>query len=762
MSSLRILFASAALASALQAAPPGTWTARIAVDQFGYPNEMPKVAVISSPQTGFNAGQTYTPGVTLEVRDATTNALVFSGAPTVWNGGATHDQSGDKVWWFDFSSVQRWGRYYVYDASTDRRSSTFTIGAQAYREVLKTVGRVYFYQRRGFAKQPPFTDPKWADGASHLRANQDPAARLVTDQGNAATARDLRGGWYDAGDYNKYVNFTFSPLSNLLFAFQNNPVIWGDDWNIPESGNGLPDLLDEVKWELDWLLRMQQPNGSVLSKVSSLGFNAASPPSADTSAMFYSAASTSATFCAAAHFAHAAKVYASVGQSAYATQLQTAAVNAWNWGLANPSVTDSNAGFSSAPPEVDAYTRDMFKLCAAIFLYAQTNSATYKTYVEANYASSHPLQWTYWYAFEAPLQDALLYYASLPGVTMAVANAIRNSKQSSMGGSEFLPAWTGRTDAYRAYMKNADYVWGSNREKASVGLIYNSQLLYNLDAANRANYQAAAAGYLQYLHGVNPMTMVFLTNVYSLGVTTCANEMYHVWFGAGTDWSNAITSPKGPAPGYLTGGANPTFVPDGSYSGPPLVPPMNQPTQKSYKDWNAGYPQNSWQITEPGIYYQAAYLYLLSQFVKPPSYAEWQTGNGLSGGNAVATANPSGDGTPNLLKYAFGLDPNVANAAQLPRPVVQNHVVAGNAQPYLTITFPRQIGTGNLTYTVEVSGDLGNTWTTVCTAAGTANASGAGFVSELSQGAVHLVTARDVVAVTAAARRFVRVRVAMQ
>ncbi|MBS0661576.1 MAG: glycoside hydrolase family 9 protein [Verrucomicrobia bacterium] len=757
-----LLLASVGLLTvSVPAAPPGTWSARLAVDQFGYTNDTPKVAVIASPQTGFNAGQTYTPGATLEVRDAVTNAVVFSAAPTVWNGGATHAQSGDKVWWFDFSALQRWGRYYVYDPSTDRRSSQFSIHYAAYRDVLKTAGRVFFYQRRGFAKQPPFTDPNWADGASHLGANQDPAARLVTDQGNAATARDLRGGWFDAGDYNKYVNFTFSPLSNLLFAYQHNPVIWGDDWNIPESGNGLPDLLDEVKWELDWLLRMQQANGSVLSKVSSLGFNSASPPSADPSAIYYGAASTSATFCAAAHFAHAAKVFASVGQSAYAAQLQTAAVNAWNWGVANPAVTYTNAGFSSANPEVDAYTRDMFKLCAAIFLYAQTNDSTYKTYVESNYTSSHPLQWTYWYAFEAPLQDALLYYASLPGATTAVVNAIRASKQSSMGGAEFLPAWTGRTDAYRAYVKDADYVWGSNQVKASAGLIFASQNIYNLDPANRANYAAAAAGFVHYLHGVNPLTMPFLTNVYGLGVTTCANEMYHAWFGAGTVWSNALTSPNGPAPGYVTGGANPTFTPDGSYAGPPLVPPMNQPTQKSYRDWNVSFPENSWQITEPGIYYQAAYLTLLARHLRPPAYADWQTGQGLSGGTAATTANPSGDGTPNLLKYAFGLDPNQSNAALLPQPQLASHNVGGTPQTFLTLTFPRQLGAGNLTYAVEVSGDLGASWTVVCTATGTANASGPGFVSEVNRGDVRIVTARDTVAVTGAARRFLRVRVTM-
>src|SRR4029434_1332226 len=155
--------------------------------------------------------------------------------------------------------------------------------------------RMFFYQRRGFAKQPPYTDAKWADSASHLGTRQDPQCRLVTDQNNAALEKDLRGGWFDAGDYNKYTNFTFSTLTDLLLAYEQNPLAWGDDFNLPESGTGLPDILDEIKWELDWLLRMQNSNGSVLSKVGSLGFASASPPSAEATQVFYGAESTTAS-----------------------------------------------------------------------------------------------------------------------------------------------------------------------------------------------------------------------------------------------------------------------------------------------------------------------------------------------------------------------------------------------------------------------------------------------------------------------------------
>src|SRR6185295_16183875 len=139
-------------------------------------------------------------------------------------------------------------------------------------------------------------------------------------------------------DYNKYVNWTANPISDLLFAYRQNSLIWPDDWNIPESGNGIPDLLDELKWELDWLLRMQNTNGSVLSKMGVNGFQSTSPPSADTTQIYYGAESTTATLSTAGSFAQAARIFQSIGQSAYANTLSNAAIAAYNWAVANPSV----------------------------------------------------------------------------------------------------------------------------------------------------------------------------------------------------------------------------------------------------------------------------------------------------------------------------------------------------------------------------------------------------------------------------------------
>ncbi|HKQ76158.1 MAG TPA: glycoside hydrolase family 9 protein [Blastocatellia bacterium] len=587
---------------------PGIVTERIAIDQFGYMPAMKKVAVISDPQAGFNESESYTPGDKLEVRRSGDNKIVFTASPTSWNNGATHDQSGDKVWWFDFSPVRCEGDYYIYDPANDRRSYVFRIDQDIYKDALKAATRVFFYQRCAQDKFPPHTDLKWSDAASHL---QDRQSRSISAQNDASTQRDLSGGWYDAGDYNKYVTFTTTVIQDLLFAYERNPGLWTDDFEIPESGDGAPDILNEIKWELDWLLKMRNTDGSVLSKVAVTQFQAASPPSRDFAPRYYGAASTSATLSAAISFAHAAIVFKTALPD-YATTLRDAAAQAWSWAEANPRVIFTNAGFASANPEVDDYTRGAYKLAAAIYLYALTGESKYRDYVEANFNSAHALQWTYWYAFEPMTQDALLYYTKLPGVMQSTINAINTSKQNSMNGGEFMQAVNNSTDAYRAYLKTGDYTWGSNRNKSHVGLIFINQAVYGIDAANATTYRTTGADYLHYIHGVNPHSMTFLTNMNGLGAENSANEMYHGWFFDRTDWDNAKTSSKGPAPGYLTGGANGTFVPDNAYTGPPISPPQRQPVQKAYKDWNTSWPENSWQITEPAIYYQAAYVNLLA------------------------------------------------------------------------------------------------------------------------------------------------------
>jgi hypothetical protein len=600
---------------------PGAVTEHLKIDQFGYPTYAEKICVINNPEEGFDhdAGDFYTPGATLQVRKVSDNSMVMSGPATPWHAGDIYDQSGDIIWWFDFSAVTTEGEYYIYDPANNKSSFSFTIDDEVYAQVLVQAIRMFFYQRSGFAKTEQYAY-EWHDGASHLGNQQDLDCRLVTNT-HVSTSRQLQGGWFDAGDYNKYVNFAYEPMHDLLLSYIEKPLLWTDDYNIPESGNGIPDLLDEVKWEMDWIRRMQLANGSVLMKVSVTDFSAASPPSADTGFRRYAPAQGSATRTAASIFSLGAIAYNQTGipeLQLYADTLENAAINAWNWLIANPAYSAyDNEGFVSANPEITADEQYAAQVGAAVLLFALTGNNTYRNYVDANYQNMHPVSWGFWYPWESIIQDLLLYYASLPNGTTSVKNAIRNSFLSSMDNQDhLLPAYLNKSCAYRGYLNDNDNVWGSNRPRGHNGSTFYNIIQYDLEA-DTVPYRNAALGYLNFLHGVNPISTVMLTNMYDFGAEKPADEMYHSWFADGTDYDHAVNSPYGPAPGYQPGGFNPHYQPDPAYDGM-IIPPQSQPSLKSYKDWNTSWPENSWLVTETSISNQGSYVKLLSKFVPIP------------------------------------------------------------------------------------------------------------------------------------------------
>ena len=617
-------------------ASPATTDDHIKIDQFGYRCNDEKIAVISNPQTGFNAASTFAPGTgtnQYQIRNWSDNAVVFSGTLSAWNTGSTHSQSGDKVWWFDFSGCNTPGTYYVFDVLRNVGSYKFEIREDIYQDVLKHAVRSYYYQRCGTAKSSTYAGVNWTDAACHAGTQQDTDCRLYSNT-NVSTSKNLSGGWHDAGDYNKYVNFTWAALTDLLLAYEENPSAFTDDYNIPESANGVPDLLDEAKYELDWLLKMQNTDGSVLSVI---GGGSASPPSADHASRFYGPATTSATLSAASMFAQAAIVFKTIpSMTTYAAALQTSAENAWTWANANTGVKFFNAGVLAAgeqelSSDATAYTYSLMmrQIAAASFLYKLTAKAAYKTYFDGNYSKAHLIAWSYVYPFESTEQDVLLYYTKTTGATSAVVTAVKNAYTNSVisGNADNFPAYTNKTDAYRAYLSDNNYTWGSNSIKCKQGNILEAANVYNLSSANTANLNNATSGYLHYMHGVNPLAMVYLTNMNNLSAENSVNEFYNSWFDDGTVWDRVGSSAYGPPPGYVPGGANPSWSLDAccptgcgsSVNNAKCVnqsPPSGQPIQKSFKDWNTGWPQNSWSVTENGIYYNASYIRLLSKFMK--------------------------------------------------------------------------------------------------------------------------------------------------
>ncbi len=604
----------------------------IVVDQFGYLPDASKKAVIRNPQVGFDADESFSPGASYQLIDSESEEAVFSGSPQMWNGGNTDPSSGDRIWWFDFSSVTATGDYYVLDVNNEVRSFEFRISPSVYNEVLKQAVRTFFYQRSGFAKVEPYAEAGWTDGASHVGTLQDTEAWLYSEPNNSATERDVSGGWYDAGDYNKYTNWTANYVIDMMYAFKENTVAWTDDFNIPESGNGIPDLLDEAKWGLDHLLRMQNDDGGVLSVV---GVAHASPPSSTTGQSLYGPASTSATLTTAAAFAIASGVYQSIGMDEYANVLETKAIEAWNWAGANPDVLFKNndaeynsEGLAAGQQEVDDYGRLTKKIMAAVFLFDLTKESLYRVFVDNNYQNVNLMQWNFAFPFQSGNQDMLLYYTSLEGATESVAADIKNTYGNSMmTGEENYPAITDKKDPYMAHIK--DYTWGSNNIKSIKGNMFLNMPRFDAGSVSEKEAEDAAIGYINYLHGLNPLNFVYLSNMFKYGAKQGVREFYHTWFHDGSQlWDRAGESTYGPAPGFLTGGPNPSYdrdgcCPDGCGSAAnnqachdvDIVPPKNQPDQKSYKDFNNSWPLNSWSVTENSCGYQVSYIRLLANFV---------------------------------------------------------------------------------------------------------------------------------------------------
>ena len=214
---------------------PGKKGSHVVIDQFGYLPGMAKVAVVRSPARGFDKNESFQPGAVFELVDADSRAVVFSGEIVPWNLGKVDPSSGDRAWRFDFSEVEAEGRYYIRDRATRSRSHVFDIGPGVYKQVLYHAFRTFYYQRVGMAREEPWAEVAWADGVSHLGPGQDGEARRFDAKSDPGTARDLRGGWYDAGDYNKYTNWTAEYVVGLLHAWFENPAAWGDDFDIPES-----------------------------------------------------------------------------------------------------------------------------------------------------------------------------------------------------------------------------------------------------------------------------------------------------------------------------------------------------------------------------------------------------------------------------------------------------------------------------------------------------------------------------------------------
>lgn len=171
------------------------------------------------------------------------------------------EKEGVLVSYGDFTSLQTPGRYYI-EAEVIGQSYTFVIEENPYEELYDVALKQYYYNRCGLT-----LSSELAEEAAH-NACHSKEAQLKE---SADVKMDVSGGWHIDEAYTRDVPTGCRTVNYLLLAYELYPQMFDDDLGIPESGNGIPDILDEVKYEVDWLLKMQDStSGAVYSAVNSV------------------------------------------------------------------------------------------------------------------------------------------------------------------------------------------------------------------------------------------------------------------------------------------------------------------------------------------------------------------------------------------------------------------------------------------------------------------------------------------------------------
>src|SRR5690606_27195608 len=193
-----------------------------------------------------------------------TNETVAEGTTSE---GVPDNASGDTVQTIDFSDFTTPGTYRL--VVGDAQSAPFQIGVTLYSQLKQDALHYFYLNRSGIPLEPEYAG-EWARQAGHI-SDEDVTCWSGTDaDGNTWEGCDyrlnVRGGWYDAGDYGKYVVNGGISVWTLLNLYERLPDAFGDgSMPIPENNNGVPDILDEARWEMEFLLAMQVPEGQPLA-----------------------------------------------------------------------------------------------------------------------------------------------------------------------------------------------------------------------------------------------------------------------------------------------------------------------------------------------------------------------------------------------------------------------------------------------------------------------------------------------------------------
>ena len=529
--------------------PPPAAPAAIRVNSIGFSADANKLATVLGAERRFT------------VIDLATNHVVLSGVSGRGIVTAATDTGGETLSIADFSAVRTPGRYAIVIADLGQ-SAPFAIGLRVWNEAFRAATRAMYLWRCGVAIDTEANGQHYHHDACHLED-----AFLDKIGGPAGAKIKSTGGWHDAGDYNKYVVNAGATVGLMFKAWEQfRPALETVKLDLPESGQGLPDLLAELKFELDWLFTMQAEDGRVYDKLSAENFNFWGPPEKDLARRYLSPWGSAATADFAAMMALGARHFREF-DAVYAERCLTAATKAWAFLVANPE--DHRADLSAFHTGVYGCPDSTHRLWAAVELWATTGNDSYKKEFEqrvqkVSFSNEGP-NWgdardlalgTYLLSPRAGRDPTLV--ARLKAELLASANGLVDTAKRN---AHARP----RGDAAQTFG------WGCNGTVA--GLTYLLQTA-NLIAPN-PDYRSTAADSLGYLFGRNYHARSYVT-----GLGYQPPEHTHDRRG----------TPQ--LPGYLVGGPHPTA-----------------------RDWHDQWKDPS--RNEIAINWNGALIYALAGFVEP-------------------------------------------------------------------------------------------------------------------------------------------------
>jgi endoglucanase len=367
--------------------------------------------------------------------------------------------------------------------------------------------RSYYLQRCGVAIND--TESQVWHAACHLQDGLLAHADVTGEQGER---RPTTGGWHDAGDYGKYVATAAIAIARLLNLYELYPSLFPDrQLRIPESGNEISDLLDEVRVEMAWLLTLQRKDGAVYRKVSGMNWPKQSAPDNDTQPRYVYGISTPETAKFAAVAAMSARNFHSI-DAAFARACLAAAQRAWHYLEQHPNVQvdwvegdDLGSGkylFSEVDQEEALLTDADDRLWAAVELFVTTQQERFLPYIHAQI----PRFGFTLFEWKDPSALALITYyhhATSREFNRKVTDYIQTQLEKK---AEHILKIV-KQSGYR--IANDRFVWGSNKMTAEEGIT----LVHAYKLTGNIAYWQAAVDQVDYLFGRNHFGLSFVSGI---------------------------------------------------------------------------------------------------------------------------------------------------------------------------------------------------------------------------------------------------------